>query len=121
MYTLYTPMQAIARKPVILPVRIPAELAAKLDAAVSRLHYASKNEFVREAIDQHVNEKLKGRIIEVRDVSVKEAARMIDRHLSKNPGVHYVSELSEELGLELGVAFRAAAMLREKGSVKVRS
>jgi metal-responsive CopG/Arc/MetJ family transcriptional regulator len=114
-------MQAIVRKPLILPVRIPANLAAKLETAVSKLHYASKNEFVREAIDQYVNERLKGKMIEVRDVSVKEAAKMIDRHLSKNPGAHYVSEMAEELGLELDVAFKAAAMLRARGSVKVRS
>jgi len=105
----------------ILPVRIPAELAAKLEMAVSKLHYASRNEFVREAIEQHVNDRLEGKMIEVRDVSTKEAARMIDQHLSKNPGAHYVSELAEELGLELDVAFKAAATLRAKGMVKVRS
>jgi len=50
---------------------------------------------------------LEGKMIGVRDVSVKEAPRMIDQHLSKNPGAHYVSELAEEL--ELDVAFKAAA------------
>lgn len=114
-------MRAIVRKQLIVPVRLPAELASKLDNAVSKLHYTSRNEFIREAIEQHVNDRLEGKMIEVRDVSVKDATRMIDRYLAKNPGAHYVSELAEELGLELDVAFKAAETLQAKGMVKARS
>jgi len=118
-YTMYTPMQKVA-KPMILPVRIEPELAAKLDSAVSKLHYASRSAFVREAIEQHVKERLEGKMIEVREVSVEEAAAIIDGYLSRNPGAHYVSELAEELGLELGVAFKAAKALEAQGMAKAR-
>jgi metal-responsive CopG/Arc/MetJ family transcriptional regulator len=114
-------MQAVVRKQLIVPIRVPAELAARLDRAVSRLHYTSRNEFIREAIEQHVNDRLESKMIEVRDVSVKDATKMIDRYLAKNPGAHYVSELAEELGLELDVAFKAAKMLEAQGMVKARS
>ncbi|MDV3277800.1 MAG: ribbon-helix-helix domain-containing protein [Nitrososphaerales archaeon] len=113
--------RTLNRKQLIVPVRIPADLAAKLDRAVSGLRYASRNEFIREAIEQHVNDRLGSKMIEVRDVSVKGAARMMDRYLSKSPGAHYVSELAEELGLELDVAFKAARMLEAQGMVKARS
>jgi Arc/MetJ-type ribon-helix-helix transcriptional regulator len=114
-------MQTAVRKQLIVPVRIPAELAGKLDDAVYKLRYSSRNEFIREAIEQHVSDKLETKLVEVKDVSVKEASRMIDRYLVKNPGAHYVSELAEELGLELGVAFRAAKMLEGQGMVKAKS
>ncbi|MDV3294045.1 MAG: ribbon-helix-helix domain-containing protein, partial [Nitrososphaerales archaeon] len=63
--------RALNRKPLIVPVRIPGDMAAKLDRAVSGLRYASRNEFIREAIEQHVNDRLGSKMIEVRDVSVK--------------------------------------------------
>lgn len=113
-------MQSIIRRHLIVPVRVPAELAERLDKTVSKLHYASRNEFIREAIEQHVNDRLESRMVEVRDVSVKDAAKMIDRYLSKNPGAHYVSDLAEELGLELEVAFKAAKTLEAQGAVRAR-
>lgn len=114
-------MQTVVPKHLIVPVRVPAELAAKLDRTVSKFHYASRSEFIREAIEQHVNDRLESKMIEVRDVSVKDATKMIDRYLAKNPGAHYVSELAEGLGLELDVAFKAARMLEAQGAVKARS
>ena len=114
-------MKAVEDRGLVVPVRVPGELAAKLDRAVSNLHYSSRNAFIREAIEQHISDRLESKIIEVREVPVDEAARMIDRYLTKNPGAHYVSELAEELGLELGVAFKAARALEERGAVRART
>ncbi len=114
-------MQSMVRKYLIIPIRIRGELAAKLDRAVKTLHYPSRNEFIREAVEQHIRDTLESKIIEVRDVSDADASRMIDSYLSKNPGAHYVSELAEKLGLELDVAFRAAKKLLEDGTALVKS
>ena len=114
-------MQSGLRKYLIVPVRIRGELARKLDRAVKTLRYSSRSELIREAIEQHLGNTLENKMIEVRDVSVDEATRLIDGYLSKNPGAHYVSELAEELGLELDVAFRAAKRLTDQGLVKVKS
>jgi predicted DNA-binding protein len=113
-------MEQVVGKDLVVPVRVNAELAARLDRAVSKLHYASRNAFIREAIERHVNEELERRVLEVRDVSVKDATRTIDRYLTKNPGAHYVSDLAEELGLELEVAFKAARALEDQGMVRAR-
>jgi Mn-dependent DtxR family transcriptional regulator len=61
---------------------------------------------------------MKTKIIEMRDVSVDEAARLIDDYISKNAGKHFVSELSEKLGIELGTVFKAAQKLIESGEAK---
>ena len=111
-------MQASLRRQRIIPVRIPPELGVKLDAAISKLHYPSRSAFIREAIEQHVKDTMGGKVVEVRDVSVKDAAMMIAKYLGKNPGAHYVSDMAEELGLELSVAFRAAKLLETSGRVR---
>lgn len=59
-------------------------------------------------------------IVELREVSVDEAAKLIDEFISKNPGKHYVSELSEELGIELATAFKATQKLIGSGKVRRR-
>jgi DNA-binding IclR family transcriptional regulator len=61
---------------------------------------------------------MRTKIIEIRDLTVDEAARLIDDYISRNAGKHYVSELSEKLGIELGTAFKAAQKLIESGEAK---
>lgn len=113
-------MGELERGDLVVPVRIPVDLAGKLDRAVRLLRYRSRNEFIREAISRHVEEKASAKIIAVRDVPVQEAVRMIDAYLSKKPGAHFVSEIAEELGIELDAAFKAAERLLERGSAVVR-
>ena len=107
-------------KPVIVPLRMSGALASKLDKAVRLLRYRSRNEFIREAIEEHVEAALRSKVVEVKDFSIEQAGRMIDAYLSKHPGTHYVSEIAEELGLELGTAFRAAQKLLKEGSARVK-
>ena len=113
-------MQAKVRsKPLVLPVRIPEEMRERLDRAVSKLQYSSRGEFVREAIAEHLG-SVEEQIVETKDVSVAEAARLMDGYLTENPGAHYVSDLAESLGLELSVAFQAAKELKAKGVARER-
>ncbi len=48
---------------------------------------------------------MKTKIIEVREVTVDEEAKLIVEYISKNPDKQYVSELSETLDIELSYAF----------------
>jgi len=105
---------------ITIPLRIHRNKIQKLDLLVRKLHARSRNEIIRDAIDQYISQMMETKIIEVRDVSVDEAARLIDDYISKNSGKHYVSELSEELGIELGTAFKAAQKLIDAGEVKKR-
>jgi len=58
-------------------------------------------------------------VTEIRDVTLEEATRHIDRYLAKNPGTHYVGELVERLGLEPRIAFAAARKLIDKGRARL--
>jgi DNA-binding MarR family transcriptional regulator len=69
---------------------------------------------------KHLAEMMCSKIIEVRDVSIDEAVKLIDYYISKHPGKHYVSELAEELGIELSVAFKASQKLIDSGEAEKR-
>jgi Mn-dependent DtxR family transcriptional regulator len=60
------------------------------------------------------------KIVEMRNVTLEEAIKLIDKYVSKNPGKHYVSEISEALGIELDIAFKATQKLIETGQVNKR-
>ena len=105
---------------VIIPVRMQRNVAEKLDLLVERLHAKSRNEIIRNAINEYTEQLMNTKIIEMRDVSVDEAVKLIDKHISKHPGKHYVSEVSEALGIELNTAFKATQKLIESGSVTRR-
>ena len=90
-----------------------------MDRARELTGLPSRSAFIRQAVLDKLEEIEAMRIIEVRDMSEAEAMRLIDRHLKKHPGVHYTSDLADELGIDLPVAFAAAQKLIEKGRAKV--
>ncbi len=105
---------------VTIPLRLSTEATQKLDLLVKRLHAKSRNELIRDAIRQYTEQMMNTKIVEVRDMSVEEAAKLMDDYISRHPGKHYVSDLSEELGIELGTAFRASQKLIDSGAAKKR-
>ena len=99
----------------VVPVRMSGDLLRRVDKSVRLLRSRSRNEFIREAVERYAEEVAAARILEVRDVSPEVAARLIEGYVSERPGVHHVSEIAEELGIELAVAFQAVqALIREK-------
>ena len=79
----------------------------------------SRSAFIRESVLERVNSVEESKVVEVRDVSKEEAMRLISRYLKKHPGVHYTSDLADELGIELEVAFAAAEQLIDQGRARV--
>ncbi len=105
---------------VTIPLRLSREATQKLDLLVKRLHAKSRNELIREAIHQFTELMMSTKIVEVRNVSVEEAAKLMDDYISRHPGKHYVSDLSEEFGIELGTAFEASQKLIDSRATKKR-
>ena len=60
------------------------------------------------------------KVVELKQMSTEEASKAIEIYVSRNPGSHYVSDLSEALGIELGLALRAVKKLMKEGLVKPR-
>ena len=102
-----------------IPTRFTRSELARMDRARSRLGLPSRSAFVREAVLGRVEEVEKMKVIELRDVSVAEAERLIDRYMREHPGRLYVSDVAEELGIELRVAFQAAQRLIDRGRARV--
>lgn len=110
----------VANNTITIPLRIQRESAQKIDHLVKRLHARSRNEIIRDAIEKYLAQMMNAKIIEVRDLSIDEAVKMIDDYISKHPGKHYVSELAEELGIELSTAFKASQKLIDSGEARKR-
>jgi len=79
----------------------------------------SRSAFIRQAVLGKLEELETAGITEIREVSLKEAMRLVQRYLAKNPGTHYVSELIERLGLEPKIAFDAAQKLIDDGRARL--
>lgn len=79
----------------------------------------SRSALIRQAVVEKLEELESVGITEVRDVTLEEATKLIQRFLSKNPGTHYVSELIERLGLEPAIAFAAAQKLIDDGRARL--
>jgi len=105
---------------VVIPLRLSRSLVKKLDEALRLTRLGSRNQLIREALEEYVGRTVAAKVLEVKEVSVGQAARLIDGYLTKNPGAHYVSELSEKLGIELGTAFKAVERLKANGAVRPR-
>lgn len=109
------------RMSLVLPTRYSKREVEEIERARRVLGLSSRSAFIREAVLSKLEEIKQVRVVEMQDVSVDQASEMIDRYLMNKPGVHYVSELIEELGLEPRIAFEAVEKLVQGGSVRVRN
>ena len=105
----------------VLPTRYSKREVEEIERARRVLGLSSRSAFIREAVLSKLEEIKQVRVVEMQDVSADQASEMIDRYLMKKPGVHYVSELIEKLGLEPRIAFEAVEKLVQGGSVRVRN
>jgi hypothetical protein len=108
-----------SRKTTPIPTRFSREELARIERTRPLIGASTRSAFIRQAVLEKL-EALEGTgILQVRDVSREEALRLIDAYLQSHPGIHYVSELVEELGLEPRTAFAAAQKLIEEGHARI--
>src|SRR3972149_2530959 len=105
----------LREKSAAIPTRFTPSELARLERALEMLGLPSRSAFIRQAVLGKLEELETAGITEIREVSLKEAMRLVQRYLAKNPGTHYVSELIERLGLEPKIAFDAAQKLIDDG------
>ena len=102
-----------------IPTRFSKTEIARMERARTLLGISSRSAFIRQAVLGRLEELESEGILQVRDVTEDEAARLIDAYLKKHPGSHYVSDFVEALGLEPRTAFAAAQRLIDRGRVRV--
>ncbi|HLE46649.1 MAG TPA: hypothetical protein VI915_06685 [Thermoplasmata archaeon] len=103
-----------------IPTRFTKTELARIERVRSRLGLPSRSSFIREAVLERLDGIEKTKIVELRDVTVGEAERLIERYMKRRPGTRYVSDIADELGIELRVAFEAAQRLLDRGRLRVR-
>lgn len=91
-----------------------------MDRVRARFGFRSRSAFIHEAVLDKVGALESAKVVEVRDVSEKQAIRLMDQFLQRHPGVHQVDAIADELGIELKVAFAAAQKLIDRGKARER-
>jgi len=99
-----------------IPVSLPTSVVRKIERLRARLGYRSRNDVIREAIRRFVEDMQETKVIYVRDMTLEEAKKEIVKHL-KAHGTSYISEIAENLGIEIGLAFKAVQELEKEGVV----
>jgi len=99
-----------------IPVSLPIYIVEKIEELRAKLGYRSRNEFIREAIKRFIEEMKETKVIYVRDITLEQAKKEILEHLRRH-GSAYVSEIAEDLGIEIEMAFRAVEELEKEGIV----
>ncbi len=77
--------------------------------------YRSFADFLREAVRDKLGSM---EVISVKDVTAKEAERMIEDYLKAHPGPSFASEIADALGLEYDITFKTIHKLLEEGHIK---
>ncbi|MFQ5538727.1 MAG: hypothetical protein ACE5GJ_14925 [Gemmatimonadota bacterium] len=102
-----------------IPTRFSREELARIERTRPLIGASTRSAFIRQAVLEKLEELEGTGIIQIRDVSREEALRLIDDYLRTHPGIHYVSELVEELGLEPRTVFAAAQKLIDEGRARI--
>lgn len=103
----------------MIPTRFSLSELRRIEKGRELLGVPSRSAFIRQAVLGRLEELETVGVTEIRDVTLEEATKRINRYLSKNPGTHFVSELVERLGLEPRTAFAAAQKLIDEGRARL--
>jgi len=115
-------LQAKARPPSAssaIPTRFSKQEVERMDRAQQLTGLSSRSGFIRQAVLEKLESVEATGVLVLREVSEREAMRMIKSYLRKHPGNHYVSDLVEKLGIEPQVAFSAAQKLIDEGRAEL--
>lgn len=77
--------------------------------------FRSAADFAREAVRDKLRE---AEPLSIRDLSRKDAERLIDSYLTKHAGPHFASEIAEALGLDFRSTLEAVKRMVERGKIR---
>lgn len=100
-----------------IPVSLSIDEVKRLDEARRRLGYRSRSEIIRESIRCFLAEIAEVKVVRVRKLTLEQAKREILDYLKKHNAA-YVSDIANERGIDIDLAFKAARSLEEGGLVK---
>jgi len=98
-----------------VPVSLPMSVVEKIEELRARLGYRSRNDVIREALKRFIEDIEETRVLSMREMTLEQAQEKIVGYLRRHNSA-YVSEMAENLGIEIELAFEAVREL-EKGGV----
>lgn len=78
-------------------------------------------ELVRLAVRHYAAKSGAIRLMNLREVSVQEARRVVERYLKSHPGIVWPDEMAEELGLDYRAVLKVVQGLQREGKVEEAS
>ena len=115
-WCFYIVSKAKVVKRATVPVSLPMVVVEKIEKLRARLGYRSRNDVIREAIRRFIEDIEKTKVVYVREISLEQAKKEIVEHL-RHHGSAYVSEIAEDLGIAIELAFKAVEELEKEGVV----
>jgi metal-responsive CopG/Arc/MetJ family transcriptional regulator len=109
-------VEAKVVKRATVPVSLPISVVKEIERLRARLGYRSRNDVIREAIKRFIEGFEGAKAVYVRDVTLGQAKQEIVEYLKRH-GSAYVSDMAEELGLDVELAFKAVEELEKEGVV----
>ena len=98
--------------------KIPKATYFKIKRLIEAGMFLNFSDFTRKAVENELERLGEAKILSIRDVSVKEAKRLIEEYLGQHQGSVYPSDIAEYYGLELETVFEAVKQLRAEGKVE---
>jgi Arc/MetJ-type ribon-helix-helix transcriptional regulator len=98
--------------------KVPKSTYMKIKRLVDQGLFLNFSEFTRKAIEDELEMLGETEIVSVREASVEEAKKMIERYLDEHRGSVYPSDIADHYGLELETVFEAVKQLMAKGRIK---
>ena len=96
-------------------VRLSKSDYTKIQHLVDAGLYRSFADFLREAVRDKLGSM---EVVSVKDVTAKEAERMIEDYLKVHPGPSFASEIADALGLDFDITFRIINKLLKEGRIR---
>ena len=96
-------------------VRLSKSDYTKIQHLVDAGLYRSFADFLREAVRDKLGSM---EVVSVKDVTAKEAERMIEDYLKVHPGPSFASEIADALGLDFDITFKIINKLLKETRIR---
>jgi DNA-directed RNA polymerase specialized sigma subunit len=97
-----------------IAVRLARSEYERIEEMIAEGMFRSAADFAREAVRDKLRE---AEPVSVGSFTVKDIERRIDNYLTKNPGSHFASEISEELGIDLRTTLETLKRMINNGKI----
>ncbi len=98
--------------------KVSKSIYMKIKRLIDAGMFLNFSDFTRKAIEDELEKLGETEIISIRETSVQQAKKMIEKYLNQHQGLVYPSDIADHYGLELEPVFEAIKQLKAEGKVK---